>query len=251
MRRICEVLFINFLWWLAEAAVATIPLIIVVSNPGILLNGLLCFLIALSTAILLYIVWYLGGRYYPPFRWDIIHGKNSYTLMYKTRELASYERSIEAIPLRKNIESFKDGEYRWSGSSSDPFIVEADDYKASFQKINDRTEYIVSPEMIVQPYKSLRYTIGVNLQDANRTAAPTNFIYVKRPAKKITLIVKMPVSIPIRNVRYMAQTKYGEENKLIHKRGNPIEENGHNIYTFTIRRPKLFCEYKIRWDWCE
>jgi hypothetical protein len=250
LRRILEGIIINLLWWIIQAAIVAVPFIVVAANPDILLNGILCFLIAITAVAMCWLVWYFGGRYYPPLTWDIIHGDNSYTLTYETREKASYQRNIEAIPLRKNIKEFKDGEYRWSGDSNDPFIVESD-YKILFNKINNRTEYVVCPQMIVQKYKPLRYTLGLNLQDTNRVATPTNFIYIKRPTKKITLVVKMAVTIPIRNVRYLARTKYGEENKLIHKKGNPIEENGYNIYTFMIRKPKLFCEYEIRWDWSE
>ena len=251
MRRIIEGLFINFLWWLVQGAIVAVPFIVAASKPDTHLSGPKYLFISLAAGILLYIAWYLGRRYYPPFRWDIIHDKNTYTLIYETRESASYKRHVMAIPLRKNIEAFKDGEYRWSGSSSTPFIVEADDFKASFEKKHGRTEYTIRPEIIVKAYKPLPYTLGVDLRDDNHTALPINFIYIKRPTKRITLVVKMAASIPIRNVRYVARTKYGEENKLIFKKGHPAQENGYNIYKFSVRRPKLFTEYEICWEWCE
>jgi|GEM_PF-2823049 len=249
-RRLLEGVFINFIWWVCQAIIVSIPLIVALSYPSIFSNVLLCILAAVVTITLLCLIWYFGWRYYPSFSWNIIHGHNTYTLTYKQREVAHYEKRIEAIPLRKHLESFPEGEYRWSGSDSNLTIAESADFTLRCERESDsRVEYIVCPKGVVKAYKPLRYTLNVELKDENKTAIPKNYIYIKRPTKKITLILKIAVDIPICDVRFIAKTKYGEESKLIHKPGHPIQENGYNTYTFNIRRPKMFCEYEICWTW--
>jgi hypothetical protein len=250
-RRFIEGLFINFVSWVLQGMVITVPIIIAASIPGILSNSILLFIIIISIIALSFAIWFFDRWYYPVLKWDIIHRHNIYTLTYVNRNSARYDRKIEAIPLRKHLEKFNGGEYIWTGSSSEPSLVESADFDFKHKEICGRVEYTVSPRMIVKAYKLLTYTISVILRDDKKTATPLNFIYVKRPTKRITLILKMPIDIPIKNVRYAARAKYGEENKKIYSVGNLKQENGYNIYTFTIRRPKMFCEYEIRWDWCE
>jgi len=243
-------LFINLVWWILQAVVAAIPVIAIISSPELFSNGFLCLLIVTLTIFLSCLIWYFGRNYYPRLSWDVIHGHNTYTLSYMNRKSAHCERSIEAIPLRKHIDAFKDGEYRWSGSSSIPSILESGDFELTYEETHGCTNYTVIPKMIVRAYKRLHYTPVIKLEDANETATPSHFIYIKRPTKKITLILKMAVGIPICNVRFESRTTFGEERKLIYKEGYSKQENGYNIYTFTVRRPKLSCEYEIRWDWC-
>ena len=249
-RRVLEGLFINLIWWVLQTIIIIVPVISVVSFPNVFTNKFLILIIILLALGVSLVLWKFGGRYLPPLRWNIIHECNTYTLEYKTRETAYYEKRIVAIPLRNHIEAFEDGEYRWSGSSSEISILESADFDLSVHDTQDRTKYTVRPKAIVRAYKLLPYTLAINLCDDNKSAIPSNYIYIKRPTKKIVLIVKMAVGVPICNVRYIAKTKYGEENKLIYKKGSLTQENGYNVYTFTIRRPKMLCEYEIRWDWC-
>jgi len=249
-RRFLEGLFINFAWWVLQAIIVAIPLIVVATEPDIFSSRLLFLFIIIIAAVMSCALWHFSWRNYPPLSWDIIHRHNTYTLTYECRENAIYDKKIVAVPMRKHIEAFKGGEYRWSGSSSEPSIAESADFEISYNEIHGRTEYTVCPKVIVRKYKLLRYTLNIKLYDDNKTAAPSNFIYIKRPTKKITLVLKMPIGVPICNVRYEARTKYGEDKKLIYKEGFQKQENGYNIYTFTVRRPKMFCEYEIRWEWC-
>jgi len=251
-QRIAEALFINFLWWIIHTMIMATLFVYLSYMQNTYFYGIPYVLIILTAAIFFYLLWYFGWRIYPSFTWDVIHDKNTYTLTYITRAKAHYTKSIQAIALRKHLNKFKDGELKWSGESSGkPYIVESEDYDLIHESNHDLVKYIVCPKGIIKKYKKMQYTLGVDLYDPHKTANPNNFIYIKRPTKRITLVLRMPVHIPICNVRYIARTKYGEENTFIYKKGKPEEESGYNIYTFTIRRPKLFCEYEICWEWCE
>jgi len=248
-RRVLEGLFINVIWLIIQTVIASAAIIVIAVRPDIRQNLIVYPLLIFAAEIIVFVIWYFRRRYYPTFNWDIIHGKNTYTLTYYNREHAAYEKKIEAIAMRKTLDVIQ-GECRWTGDSCGLSVKEVDDFSFESVKAGDMTEYTVRPTaMIFKPYRHLNYTIEAELSDNSHTAEPSNFIYIIRPAKKITLILKMPESVPVHNVRYLARTKYGEENVFIKKKGKGVTENGYDMYTFRITNPKLFCEYEISWDW--
>jgi hypothetical protein len=203
-------------------------------------------------------IWFLRCRFgtqYPRFRWDVVHGKNKYILSFKSREEAEYTRKIEAIPLREDTKSFPEGEYVWTGDISDPKIVEQDSFtlEMSDDSCGSSHKYFVKPKNTIKPYNKQEYTIFVSLQDKGLTMVPQNCIYIKRPTQSITLELMIPKDIPIKNVRFRARAKYGEERVLIDKKGILTQSGGHTIgacqYIFKVSRPKMFCEYEICWEW--
>lgn len=195
------------------------------------------------------------GSRYPKFRWDTIHGGNRYVISFKTREQAEYTKTIEAIPLRDRLEFFPAGDYVWTGDGSLPRIDPEDTFSLQILDGADaeHRHYIVKPKNTVKQYEKNRYTIYIDLHDSGCSMQPRNSIFIKRPTKQITLELTIPSDIPIKNVRYKAKTKFGEESTFIDQKGEPRSTGGKTIgstqYIFTVKRPKLFCEYEICWEW--
>ncbi len=250
LRRIMEGLLTNLLSLIIQAAMISVPFIIVAVDTEGQINNYLYVIIALLASALCYIMWKLSRREYPPHKYEISHGHNIYTLIYKSRELAHYERHLEVIPRHNGIKAFINGEFRWSGNSISVHIKQSADFLIAITKsIAGCVEYIVTPQKPVRAYKPLLYTVCAELKDEKHEAFPNNYVYIKRPTKGITLILKMPIDIPIKNVRFIGKTKIGDEISLIHEEGHFVQEDGYNTYTFEVRRPKITCEYEIRWDW--
>lgn len=257
--KITEKLLINIVWNIlkvAGTAVLTGALVWINTNMATgTLHIILSFILCTVAIIAFFILRSLFGNQYPKFRWDAIHGKNRYVISFKSREVAEYTKTIEAIPLRDDVKSFPAGDYVWTGSESVPRIDPEDAFTLEMLESSDsgKKRYMVKPKNTVNKYEKNHYTIYIDLHDRDRNMQPRNYIYIKRPTKQITLELTIPSDLPVKNVRFKARTKFGEESTFRDEKAVAHSTGGKTIgsiqYMFRVARSKLFCVYEICWEW--
>ena len=72
---------------------------------------------------------------------------------------------------------------------------------------------------------------------------------IRHPVGQLTINLYTEENL-IKNVKYYATTFLGEKyviypEKLLESK----KEDGLKCYKMTIKRPKLFCKYIIKWEW--
>ena len=199
--------------------------------------------------------WHFSSRY-PPFRWDVTHNLNRYVLTFKDRENLEYTRHLNAKSMREGIKVFADGEYIWTGSDSKAELIDSEDFSLELmEKEAPATpqRYVVHAKNTLQAHRNYSYGLKVMLKDDDHQMRTQNHIFIKRPTKRITLELHVPNTVRITNVSYRAWTRFGDQDPFVDKKAVSVTQGGHDIYHtsyfWTIRRPKLFCEYAISWEW--
>jgi len=211
-----------------------------------------CFaaIIALSIA-----PWFRMNRY-PPFKWNFTHESNLYKMTFQNSENLEYNRYLNVKPLCANITEFSEGEYIWSGSGSQAELISTDEFTLELCKKEQNSpvqKYIVKANNPLQQNKVYKYGLKIMLQDANHTMKCENYIFIKRPTKKIRLELHAPASVRMKNVSQKAWSMYGDQKPFEDKKINAVETGGEEYknrsYSYTVSRPKLFCIYAITWEW--
>ena len=213
---------------------------------------IVCFaaIIALSIA-----PWLQRNRY-PAFKWNFTHESNLYKMTFKNLENLEYNRYLNVKPLCADITEFNEGEYIWTGSGSQAELISSDDFSLLLceKEQNSSTQkYIVKANNPLQKNHIYKYGLKIMLQDANHTMKCENSIFIKRPTKRIQLELHAPASVKIKNVSQKAWSVYGDQKPFEDKKITAVETGGEeykNIsFSYSVRRPKLFCIYAITWEW--
>jgi len=193
---------------------------------------------------------------YPAFKWSFTHESNLYKMTFKNLENLEYNRYLSVKTLSAGITEFNEGEYIWTGSDSQAYLINAEEFTISFPKKEQNSpiqKYTVKANNALLRNHIYKYGLKIMLQDINHSMKRENSIFIKRPTKKIRLELNLPASVKIKNVSQKAWSAYGDQKPFEDKKIKAVETGGEeykNIsYSYTVCRPRLFCIYAITWEW--
>ena len=211
-----------------------------------------CFAIIIALSV----TTWLGQIKYPRFKWNFTHEMNQYKMTFLNRENFEYNRYLNVKLMCADITEFEEGEYIWSGSGSRAALIPNSDFSLVLcdKDANSPVQkYIVKAHNPLQRNHVYHYGLQIMLEDAKHTMKCENSIFIKRPTKEIKLELNVPPMVKVKNVSQKAWSLYGDQKPFDDKKIQPAELGGEKFknisYSYTVRRPRLFCHYAITWEW--
>lgn len=209
----------------------------------------------------------------PRFKWDKITAKDQHNLTLKANHKVIYTETLVEIPIHDNINKIK-GWFEWEGAAIESIVLTSEkanlciDYEINGQKFDKcennkliitqqvtKANYLVEYSDYLNKYEEKKAIICVTMDNKEDKMKPELYFNVTRPIKLLELVLEVENNIAIKDVKKQVKVNYGENSKphidrplkninFKTKDGLEVKE-----YIFRIKYPKLFCTYKIVWNY--